>query len=177
MAKLRKFVCYRRVDRPAYTRFSKYKQKSFVSARPVCRVVKFEMGDVKGNFEKTFHVVSRENVQIRDNALESARQTGNRFLEKTLGKTGYFFKTRIYPHHVLRENPLAAGAGADRMSTGMAHSFGKVIGIAARVKKGQELFTLRVNKPHMDAAMKALKRVASKLPCSSSIVMEQTVLH
>ena len=47
---------------------------------------------------------------------------------------GYFFQLRIYPHHILRENPLAAGAGADRMSTGMKCAFGKPISVAARVK-------------------------------------------
>ena len=52
---------------------------------------------------------------------------------------------RIYPHHIMRENPLATGAGADRMSTGMKKSFGKTIGVAARVHKGQTLVTVNVN--------------------------------
>ncbi len=54
-------------------------------------------------------------------------------------KTDYKFKIKVYPHHHIRENPLASGAGADRMSTGMKKSFGKVIGLAARVKEGQEV--------------------------------------
>ena len=79
---------------------------------------------------------------------------------------------RVYPHHILRENPLAAGAGADRMSTGMKHSFGKSIGIAAQVRKGQTLFQIQVNKEHLDTAKKALKLAGSKLPCSTSIEIE-----
>ena len=49
---------------------------------------------------------------------------------------------KCFPHHVIRENALAAGAGADRLSTGMKHSFGKTIGTAARVFEGKVLIAL-----------------------------------
>ena len=169
MARLRKFVAYRAIERP-YTRFSKYKKLSYVRSRPVCKVVRFDVGEVNREFPVTLHLVSKSCLQIRDNAIEAARQTGNRLLEKTLGKTGYRFMTRVYPHHVLRENPLAAGAGADRLSTGMAHSFGKSIGIAAQVKAGKPLFTLHVDKENVPLARKALKRASYKIPCSCSII-------
>lgn len=173
MAKLRKFVCYRNIERP-YTRFSKFKQLSYVRARPHCRVVRFDMGDPQSDYQFTLHLKAKQPVQVRDNALESARQTANRVLELTLGKTGYHLQGRVYPHHVLRENPLAAGAGADRLSTGMAHPFGKPIGIAAQVKKGQPLFTLKVNKENLDLAKKCLKRAAYKLPVACALVVEQS---
>ncbi len=169
MARLRKFVAYRELERP-YTRFSKYKKLSYVRSRPVCKVVRFDVGDVAKSFPFTLHLVSKSDLQIRDNAIESARQTSNRFLEKTLGKGGYMFMTRIYPHHVLRENPLAAGAGADRLSTGMAHSFGKSIGIAAQVKAGKPLFTIHIDKENIGIARKALKRASYKVPCKCSII-------
>lgn len=169
MARLRKFVAYRRLERP-YTRFSRYKKLSYVRSRPVCKVVRFDVGEVNGRFTHKLDLVSKSDLQIRDNAIESARQTSNRLLEKTLGKTGYRFMTRIYPHHVLRENPLAAGAGADRLSTGMAHSFGKPIGLAARVKAGSPLFTVLVNKENVRLARMALKRASYKVPCACSIV-------
>ncbi|MEM4247113.1 MAG: 50S ribosomal protein L16 [Candidatus Woesearchaeota archaeon] len=169
MARLRKFIAYRHLERP-YTRFSKYKQLSYVRSRPVCKVVRFDVGDVNKTFPVSLHLVSKSDLQIRDNAIEAARQTGNRLLEKTLGKTGYRFITRVYPHHVLRENPLAAGAGADRLSTGMAHSFGKSIGIAAQVKKGKPLFTIQIDKENVSLARKALKRASYKIPCACSIL-------
>jgi large subunit ribosomal protein L10e len=169
MARLRKFVAYRSMERP-YTRFSKYKKLSYVRTRPVCKVVRFDVGEVAGTFTHALHLVSKTDLQIRDNSIESARQSGNRLLEKNLGKTGYRFMTRIYPHHVLRENPLASGAGADRLSTGMAHSFGKPIGVAAQVKKGAPLFTVYVNKENVPLARQALKRAGYKMPCSCSIV-------
>ncbi len=169
MARLRKFVAYRHLKR-AYTRFSKYKQLSYVRSRPVCKVVRFDVGDVAKTFPLTLHLISKSNLQIRDNAIESARQTCNRLLEKTLGKTGFRFMTRIYPHHVLRENPLAAGAGADRLSTGMAHSYGKCVGVAAQVKAGKPLFTVHIGKENVTVARQALKRASYKVPCKCSII-------
>ena len=169
MARLRKAVAYRKLERP-YTRYSKYKKMRFVRAKPVCRVVRFDMGNAQKEFEMSLHLVSKDGLQIRDNAIEAARQTANRTLEKVLGKTGYHLKIRVYPHHVLRENPLAAGAGADRMSTGMAHSFGKVIGISARVKKGQTIFSVRLNKKDIMLGKQALTRASRKFPCACTIL-------
>lgn len=168
MAKLRKFSAYRRLERP-YTRKSKYREKSFVRATPTNKVIRFDMGDDKKeyDYELTLHVKTA--LQIRHNALESARQTANRCLEERAGKGNYWLKLRLYPHHVLRENPLASGAGADRMSTGMQKSFGKAIGIAVQLKKDQILFSVRVHKEHIAVAKDALRKIYCKLPCECAI--------
>lgn len=172
MARLRKFVAYRRLERP-YTRKSKYRNKSFVRTSPNKRITKFVMGDSNKKFEFKLRLVSKTDLQIRDNALESSRLSTNRFLEKLLTPVDFFYQVNVYPHHMLRENPLASGAGADRMSTGMAAAFGKIIGIAARVKKGDTIFTIKCNKNHVDVAKKALKRAATKLPNSYTVVVEE----
>jgi large subunit ribosomal protein L10e len=172
MAKLRKGCSYRRLERP-YTRRSKFRAKSFIRASPVCKVVRFDMGDPRKKFEYTVNLVSKEGVQIRHNALESARQASNRHLEESCGKTGFFLKLRPYPHHVLRENPLASGAGADRMSTGMQKSFGKAIGIAAQVHPGQIIFSACVDKQYLDVAKKALKKASYKMPVRTIIEVAQ----
>jgi large subunit ribosomal protein L10e len=172
MARLRKFSAYQNLKRP-YTRFSKFKKHNFVRARPVCRVVKFEMGDINKKYDFKVHLISKEAMNVRDNALESARQTSNRHLEKVIGKNQYYFQTRIYPHHVLRENPLASGAGADRMSTGMAKAFGKPIGVAARIKEGQQLFTVMLRKQNLASGRVALKKASKKLPCGCAIIVEK----
>lgn len=169
MARLIKAKAWRRLERP-YTRFSKFKKLSYVRSRPVCRVVRFVVGDPRAKYDNTLHLVAKADVQVRDNALESARQTCARLLEKELGKTGYLFRTRPYPHHVLRNNPLAAGAGADRLSTGMAHSFGKPVGVAAQIRKDQPVFTIKINKEHLRLARQALKRAGHKIPCSCKII-------
>ena len=174
MVRLRKFVAYRDYKRP-YTRFSKYSKKNFVTAKPVCKVVRFDMGMQRTDYKVHLTLVSvtPQVYQIRDNALESARLSANKLLEKTLGKSGYFFRTKVYPHHILRENPLAAGAGADRMSTGMAHSFGKPIGVAAQIKPGQVVFEIFTNKENIETAKLALKRASYKIPMHYHILTSE----
>lgn len=168
MARLRKFVAYRRLERP-YTRTSKFKAKAYIRMTPNTKVVRFDTGDSRKDFNCTLNLLSKSDLQVRDNALESARQTSNKLLESYLGLNGFHLKIKVYPYHVLREHALASGAGADRFSSGMAHSFGKPIGLAARVKKGQTIFQVSVDKQNLEIARQALKRAAKKLPCSCMI--------
>ncbi len=91
MARIRKFTAYRRIERP-YTRTSKYKGKSYVKISPNIKVIGFEMGSPKKKFQYTLNLVSKDNLQIRDNALESAKQSSNKVLEATLGLSGYHLK-------------------------------------------------------------------------------------
>ncbi len=172
MAKLRKGVSYRKLERPN-TRVSKFKNKSFVRMTPTIKIVRFDMGDVRKDFEFSFHLVPKSSVQIRQEALESARQAAVRILEGNIGKTGFHFKIRKFPYHILRENPLAAGAGADRMSTGMQKSFGKPIGVACQVFSGDRLLTVSVDRQYVQVAKTALLKAAKKLPTSFLIETEQ----
>ena len=169
MVKIRKGCAYRRIERP-YTRKSKYRKKSYVRACPVSKVVRYHMGNLKKEFDTTYELVSKEALQLRHNCLESARLTANRTLEKAHGKVGFRLVLRPFPHHILRENPLAAGAGADRMSTGMKRAFGKPIGIAAQVRERQIILTAEVDKVNAVTARRALKKASQKLPGSYSIV-------
>ena len=173
MAKKRKFCAYRALESRPYTRISKFRNKSFIKATPQINIVRFDMGNASREFNHTLELVSKIDCQIRHNAFESARQTSNRVLETNLGKKSYFMRIRTYPFHIMRENPLAAGAGADRMSTGMKHSFGNPIGSAARIRKGQTLFELRVNKTNLELAKKAMKRAGHKLPCATMITVKE----
>lgn len=173
MARLRAWLCYRDYKRP-YTRYSKYKKYCYVRARPANRISRYTTG-TQGEFPVSIHLLTKSALQIRDAALESARQTSNRVMENTLGKAGFFMQMRVYPHHIVRENPLAAGAGADRLSTGMAHNYGKPIGIAAQLRKGQPIFTIKTAKENIQLARKAMKRAAFKLPCSCQILVEEKI--
>lgn len=171
MAKLRRFSGYKTVERP-YTRKSKYRALNYVRATPNHKIVRFDMGNPKKEYTHTVNLNVKEPIQIRHNAIESARQSSNRIMEKKAGKTEYHLKIRKYPHHYLRENPLASGAGADRMSTGMKKSFGKVISCAAQFKAGETFISIKVNKQHIDLAKEALIRAKNKLPVSCSILIE-----
>jgi len=170
MAKLRKFAAYQKLERP-YTRISKYTKKNYVrGGRPQMKVIKFDMGDPKKEYDTIIKLNAAKSMNVRHNALESARMTSNRLLEKTLGRTGYHLRIKVYPHHVLRENPLASGAGADRMSTGMKKSYGKSIGTCARVMEGQTLMEVRIDAENLRLGKEALKRAAKKFPCPCKVV-------
>ena len=175
MAKLRKNVSYQKLERP-YTRISKFTKKNYVRGGfPHMKVIKFDMGNLYGGkdqFPLVFRLVSKDLAQIRTNAIEAARTTALKRLEKQLGRTGFYFKILAVPHQMIRENPLAAGAGADRLSTGMKHSFGKIIGTACHVEVGKVLFEVYVNKEAEPLARKVLDLASKKLPVRTSVQME-----
>ncbi len=173
MARIRKAVAYRKLKRP-YTRKSKFRELSYVRASPVSKIVRYEMGDVRKKFSIRLELIANDNLQIRHNAIESSRVTCIRLLEKKLGKNGFHLQLRMFPHHILRENPLASGAGADRMSTGMARSFGKPIGIAAQIKKGKVLYVLKLDEKDVEVGKTALMRAQYKIPCHCNIVLTKT---
>ena len=91
-------------------------------------------------------------------------------------KNNYYFTIDAYPHHILRENPLASGAGADRMSTGMKMSFGKAVGIAARVHKGQTIMEVCCNKKDISLAKLALTRARHKFPAGGYLEVDENPL-
>jgi large subunit ribosomal protein L10e len=168
---LRPAKCYRSTkDRP-YTRIStKIMKKSYVKGVPSSKIAQFDAGNVEGKFTNELHLLANEKGQIRHNALEAARQSANRYLEKKIGD--YHLRIHVYPHHVLRENPIATGAGADRFQEGMSRAFGKPIGRAARVSQGQRIMTVRVNKEGVVVAKDALRRAAMKFPIPCHIAEE-----
>lgn len=167
MVGLRKGHCYSKVKRP-YTRKSKVKSKSFIKAVPQNKIVRYFMGDITKKFSYVVDLITKEEVQIRHNALESCRMVVNRQLHHSLGMN-YLFVLRVYPHHILRENKMLAGAGADRMQKGMQQAFGRPIGLAARVKKGQAVFSVYTNKEHLGQAKRALDKARPRMPGQFSI--------
>jgi large subunit ribosomal protein L10e len=169
---LRPAKCYRKLERP-YTRQSRRKpRKSYVKGVPEPKIHKFEMGDPDRSYSLRARLVSENGVQIRHNALEAARIAANRHLDNTVGKGNFFLKVLVYPHHVMRENTLATGAGADRFQTGMRKAFGKPIGLAARVMPRQNIMEIRVDSSKQKHAKDALLRASAKLPTPCRIVYE-----
>ena len=158
----RKFKCYRKVKR-AYTRKSRFKVKGYIKAIPTNKLVKFNFGDNKKTFPHKVYLVSKQKIQVRHNAIESARTSVVRRLTLWLGKE-YHMQVRSYPHHVLRENKMITGAGADRMQTGMQRSFGRAMGLAAQLKVGTPIFCVYCNKQGIPNARKALLSATPKLP-------------
>ena len=166
---LRPFSCYRKVKR-AYTRKSRFKVKGYVKSTPTSKLVKFSFGETKRSFPHKVFLLSTQEIQLRHNALESARTSVVRRLTEKLGKE-YHFQIRAYPHHVLRENKMILGAGADRMQTGMQRSFGKPVGLAARLKVGSPIFCVYCQKEGIPVARDALKSATPKLPGRCTIAV------
>lgn len=171
MPGLRAGRCYSKVKR-AYTRTSKFKKHSFIKVRPASKITRFDMGDLKKKFPNKVSLVTSQAIQIRHNAIEATRLVVNRLLNKVLGKE-YFLKIRVYPHHILRENKMLTGAGADRMQQGMQRAFGKPISVAARVGKGQKIFTVSVGDKNLEIAKRALKNAKPRLPGKYTIEVEK----
>src|SRR5438132_14378896 len=135
------------------------------------------MGDLSTHFARRVHLVSRENVQIRHNALESARVSANKVLFDKYGETGYRLQLCVYPHIILRENKMIATAGADRLQEGMRRAFGKPTGRAARVENGQSIMIIYVSEDGVETAKKACEVAGTKLPMKTRIIVEEPVVQ
>jgi large subunit ribosomal protein L10e len=149
---------YRQIRGQAFTR------KDYTGGIPAPRIQQFVSGNRKDTFPLVYHLVVKEQCQIRHTALEAARIAANKYISKRVGSQNYKLVVRVYPHQILRENKQATGAGADRVSQGMRKSFGKNIGTAARVKAGQQVMTLLVNDTMEKHAKIALRKASQKLP-------------
>jgi large subunit ribosomal protein L10e len=174
MATIRPGRCYKKLHRPNTRQSTRKPRKSYVKGVPKIKVTDFITGEKK-SFPKTVALLSKGAVQIRDNALEAARVVATQMLEKTFGKpAGYFFRLRPYPHQVLRENPLATGAGADRFQQGMRQSYGNPIGSAARIRAGQIIMEVQTDEANVRRAKAALDAARYKLPVPCRIIVENT---
>lgn len=153
----------RDMDKVAWTRYSKSKpKKSFIKAMPHRNLNQFRMGVRKPDYDLEVQLISDQDVILRDNALESARQSANKHMEKTI-LGNYYMIVRPYPHHVLRENKMIAGAGADRLQKGMRKAFGRPTHRAARINKNQEVFSIYTYKNNLPIIKVALHRAIMKM--------------
>jgi len=157
---------YREIRGQAYT------QKRYMGGVPQIRISQFDIGDLRTNFPVKVHLIAEEQCQIRHIALEAARISANRYIAKKAGNA-YHLKLRLYPHNVLRENKIATGAGADRISEGMRAAFGGAVGTAARVHPGMKIFTISTTEDYVADAKIALRKGGVKLPTPWRIEVER----
>ncbi|MBU0530092.1 MAG: 50S ribosomal protein L16 [Candidatus Aenigmatarchaeota archaeon] len=171
MASLRPARCYRKHERPNTRVSIKKPRRSYIKGVPDSKIHRFEVGNRSRKFKKYMDLTVNNNVQIRHNALEAARVSANKVLSLSFGPDNYMLKILVYPHHVMRENPLASGAGADRFQTGMRKSFGKMIGRAARVKSNQRVVRVYFDDTtKINSVKRALTLASAKLPSPCRIV-------
>jgi len=165
-----------------YTRKSmKVKHLNYIKAVPNQKVTKFNMGDVpkftRGEFPYRMVIYSLINVQIKDNALEAARQFLNNQMTKRC-QNNYSISLKPYPHQVARENKtFSGGSKGERVQSGMAHSFGTSMARTAYVKQGSPIFIIAYeNKKDTEFIRNLCKSATPKLPCISKIMFEEVAV-
>ncbi len=162
---------YRRAKGQAYTR------REYTRGVPNSRIQQFHVGNRRaaetGEFDIEMSLLADEACQIRHTALEAARIIVNQKIRGAAGPLGYSLRVRVYPHQVLRENKQATGAGADRVSQGMRCAFGKNVGTAARVKKGQKIITIQTSPEHFAVVKDALRKANCKFPTPTTVTVDR----
>lgn len=162
----------RTINKPAWTRFSKRKpRKSYVKSMPHKNLNTFETGELKPDYDTRICLVSKGVVQVRDNAIEAARQVISRHVEKHAAGN-YKFWVRKYPHIIIRENRMLSGAGADRLSKGMRKSFGKPSALAARMRQGEVIFEVKTYKRFTEQIADAFRKAGQKMSGNYRIAVE-----
>ena len=163
-------VMYRRLKGPAYTR------RKYIGGVPNNRILTYHVGNRRaaetGEFLMEISLYADEACQIRHTALEAARVISNSTIRKVAGSENYALRIHTYPHHILRENKQATGAGADRVSQGMRCAFGKNVGTAARVQRGQRVISIQFSPKHYLVAKDALRKASMKFPtpCTTKLI-------
>ncbi|MEM0445650.1 MAG: 50S ribosomal protein L16 [Nitrososphaerota archaeon] len=158
---------YRSIERP-YTRVD------YIHGAPQPRLAKYDYGVWRGDYQYRIRLVADESVQIRDSALDAARVAAGKTLSQKISDN-FYLVVKAHPHHVLRENKMIFGAHADRLQEGMSRAFGRPVGRAARVEKGEDVLELYVYGKDLELAKVASKIAASKLPKSYELVIEPLV--
>ncbi|WP_435196758.1 50S ribosomal protein L16 [Natronomonas sp. EA1] len=167
---------YRDIDKPSYTR------REYITGIPGSKIAQHKMGrkdKEPEDYPVQISLIVEESMQIRHGSLEASRLSANRRLLKELGENGdYKMILRKFPHQVLRENKQATGAGADRVSDGMRQSFGKIVGTAARVYAGEQLFTVWCNPEDAPVVKDSLRRAYNKIspPCRIKVERGEELL-
>jgi large subunit ribosomal protein L10e len=147
--------CYR------YQKNKPYIKSRYCRGVPESKIKIYDVGNKLASvdlFPFVAHLVCDEKQQISSEALEACRVAINKYLVKNIGKEGYHIRMRAHPFHVLRANKMLSCAGADRLSSGMRHSYGKPIGVAARVDIGQILLSVRSKDSNEKHVIEAIRR-------------------
>ena len=96
-----------------------YARKKYIKGKPQIKIAKFQSGK-PDNYDYCVQLLVNENVQIRHMAIEAARLSANKTIEKVAGENGYQSRLRTYPHVLLRENKMIATFWCfDRLQEGM----------------------------------------------------------
>jgi large subunit ribosomal protein L10e len=154
-----------------WARISRKKpRKSYIKGAPRPKVRQYHMGADR-YYEVEVDLVPVEDLNVRDNAIEAARQAANKQLEKKLMVQNFYLTVLKYAHIVVREHSALGVAGADRISKGMKQAFGVPKGRLCRLHRGEPIFRARSFAKNLGAVKKALAMAMLKLSGKYSVVV------
>ena len=162
--------CYRYLKNKPYPK-SKYNRSV---PEPKSKVL--DAGNKKASPDQlplTVHLISHERQHLSSESLDAARISANRYLTKNCGKDNYHLRIREFPHSITRINKMLTCAGADRLQTGMRHSWGKSNNCVARIEMEKEVLSVRTKLGMGKHAFEALRRASYKFPGKHEIVLDR----
>mmetsp|Transcript_7674 Transcript_7674/g.11647 ORF Transcript_7674/g.11647 Transcript_7674/m.11647 type:complete len:216 (-) Transcript_7674:100-747(-) len=156
-----------------YCKNKPYIKSRYLRGVPEPKIQIFDVGrkmQPTDDFALCVHLVCGEKQQLSSECLEAGRIVINKYIVKMAGKDSFHMRVRCHPFHVIRMNKMLSCAGADRLSSGMRHSFGKPTQIAARVNIGQIIYSIRANPKIKDVVVESLRRASYKFAGRQHIV-------
>ena len=165
--------------RPYQHKRSANHRREYARGGSQSKIVRFWGGNKEQDWEDWELVVGlkvNRQIQISSNSLEAIRITINGVLQRKLGRQNYRLRIRPKPFQKIRENRMLAFAGADRVHSGMRNSFGRSMGVAARVRAGQIIVDVGTHLRNLAVVRDRLRVASMKIssPCQIVIIGYKT---
>ncbi|MHA1931447.1 MAG: 50S ribosomal protein L16 [Promethearchaeota archaeon] len=175
MANKRPWHCYSKwTRRPYQHKRSANHRREFARGGSQSKIARFWGGNKEvdwKDWDLTVGLKVNHQIQISSNSLEAIRITINGVLQRKLGRLNYRLRVRPKPFQKIRENRMLAFAGADRVQSGMRNSFGRSMGLAARVRAGQIIVDVGTSIKDLALVRDRLRIASMKISSSCQIVI------
>ncbi|MFX1325450.1 MAG: 50S ribosomal protein L16 [Promethearchaeota archaeon] len=175
MANKRPWHCYSKWNRRPYQhKRSANHRREYARGGSQSKIVRYWGGNKDIDWKDWDLVVGLKvdhQIQISSNTLEAIRITINGALQKRLGRQNFRLRVRPKPFQKIRENRMLAFAGADRVQSGMRNSFGRSMGVAARIKAGQVIVDVGCQLKNLPLVRDRLRVASMKISSSCQIVI------
>ncbi len=175
MAQRRPWHCYSKwTRRPYQHKRSANHRREYARGGSQSKIVRFWGGNKEkdwADWELVVGLKVNHQIQISSNSLEAVRITINSSLQKSVGRLNFRLRIRPKPFQKIRENRMLAFAGADRVQSGMRNSFGRSMGVAARVRAGQIIIDVGTDIKDLPLIRDRLRVASMKISSSCQTVI------
>jgi large subunit ribosomal protein L10e len=175
LAHKRPWHCYAKwTRRPYQHKRSSNHRREFARGGSQSKIARYWGGNKEvdwKDWDLTVGLKVNHQIQISSNSLEAIRITINGVLQRKLGRLNYRLRIRPKPFQKIRENRMLAFAGADRVQSGMRNSFGRSMGLAARVRAGQIIADVGISIKNLALVRDRLRVASMKVSSSCQIVI------